>query len=41
MDWADYSEPAELGEVSEPRSHVEMVRPVWFWPSDLNWREPA
>ncbi|KAF3610640.1 hypothetical protein DY000_02049619 [Brassica cretica] len=26
---------------AEPRSHVEMVRPVRFWASDLNWIGPA
>ncbi|KAF3590738.1 hypothetical protein DY000_02024208 [Brassica cretica] len=34
-------EPAGIGTLSEPSSHVEMVRPVRFWASDLNWIGPA
>ncbi|KAF3585088.1 hypothetical protein F2Q69_00030915 [Brassica cretica] len=34
-------EPAGIGTGSEPRSHVEMVRPVRFWASDLNWIGPV
>ncbi|KAF2555165.1 hypothetical protein F2Q68_00017059 [Brassica cretica] len=35
-----FKEPAGIGTGSEPRSHVEMVRPVRFWASDLNWIGP-
>ncbi|KAF3585856.1 hypothetical protein F2Q69_00030916 [Brassica cretica] len=34
-------EPVGINTGSEPRSHVEMVRPVRFWASDLNWIGPA
>ena len=40
------SEPEAMWSVgleidSEPRLNVEMMKPAWFWPSDLNWIGPA